>query len=134
MLNILPFVNIVFYAMALKWTYSLHEDKCMCAQDWRKQYMYAFYVLAVLFNGLLIGTLFNKGLLSIAKMLVPFVIVSSIVYAGVALSYIVDLKRKGCSCSAGPQRDLIFWLSLIQTVIIGILLVYASSVIFRATL
>jgi len=134
MKNIIPFVNVVFYTLALNWIYKIHEHSCMCAQDWRKQYMYAFYIFALIFNLLLIGINFKKDLLSVAKMLIPFIIVSSIVYAGVALSYVVDLKKKGCSCSAGPQRNMIFWLTLIQTVVIGILLIYASSVIFRATI
>lgn len=134
MKNIIPFVNVVFYGLALNWIKNLHSHSCMCAEDWRRQYMYAFYIFALIFNCVLIGINFKKDLLSLAKMLIPFVIISSIVYAAVALSYVVDLRRKGCSCSAGPQRNLVFWLTLIQTVVIGILLIYASSVIFRATI
>jgi hypothetical protein len=134
MKNIIPFVNILFYGLALKWIHSLHAHDCMCAKDWRQQYMYGFYILALVFNGLLIGRLIKENLLTLVKMLIPFMIVSSIVYAAVALSYVVDLKRTGCSCSGGPQRNLVFWLSLIQTIAIGILLIYASSVIYRTTL
>ena len=60
-----------------------------------------------------------RGLDKIFFVLGPLMSLATVVYAGISLSYFVDLRKRECSCSAGPQARLMYIISFIQVVLIG---------------
>jgi len=120
----LPFfnvINIVFFSLALNWVNKMHSKHCVCAEEWRLDFIKAYFIISTVWNALLLLSVFKPALLiSLIKYLVIPVMVLTILYAGVGLSYYVDLKKKQCECSAGSQRNMMYILAIIQVVSIGL--------------
>ena len=121
--------TIAFSSIVLSWVLK-NEKKCECGQDWRRDYIKYFnivvIVLAVMqltarsfFKGQILGALnkplFMKGLLGFATVYG----LAALVNVGSILSYIPDLKKKGCDCAIEDDwRDnFIFWYMIIGLVL-----------------
>jgi len=121
--------TIAFSSIVLSWILK-NEKKCECGQDWRRDYIKYFnivvIVLAVMqltarsfFKGQILSALnkplFMKGLLGFATVYG----LAALVNVGSILSYIPDLKKKGCDCAIEDDwRDnFIFWYMIIGLVL-----------------
>ena len=59
------------------------------------------------------------GVEKLMLVLGPLMSLATIVYAGISLSYFIDLRKRDCVCSAGPQAKFMYIISFIQVVLIG---------------
>jgi hypothetical protein len=114
-------VNIIFYSLALKWTVGLRTHDCKCAKEWRLQYMNAYFIMAIFGSLLTIAAVFRKQLFPlIFKYWVPLMALATVLYGGIGLSYLVDLKKKKCDCARGAQMNFMYVLAIIQVITIGL--------------
>lgn len=114
-------INIIFYSLALKWTVGLRTHDCKCAQEWRLQYMNAYFIMAIFGSLLTIAAVFRKQLFPlIFKYWVPLMALATVLYGGIGLSYLVDLKKKKCECARGAQMNFMYVLAIIQVITIGL--------------
>jgi hypothetical protein len=114
-------VNIIFYSLALKWTVGLRTHDCKCAKEWRLQYMNAYFIMAIFGSLLTITAVFRKQLFPlIFKYWVPVMALATVLYGGIGLSYLVDLKKKKCECARGAQMNFMYILAIIQVITIGL--------------
>jgi hypothetical protein len=114
-------INIIFYSLALKWTVGLQVNDCKCAKEWRLQYMNAYFVVAIFGSLLTIAAVFRKQLFPlIFKYWVPVMALATVLYGGIGLSYLVDLKKKKCDCARGAQMNFMYVLAIIQVITIGL--------------
>lgn len=114
-------INIIFYSLALKWTVGLQVNDCKCAKEWRLQYMNAYFVVAIFGSLLTIAAVFRKQLFPlIFKYWVPVMALATVLYGGIGLSYLVDLKKRKCECAAGAQMNFMYVLAIIQVITIGL--------------
>ena len=114
-------INIIFYSLALKWTVGLQVHNCKCAKEWRLQYMNAYFVMAIFGSLLTIAAVFRKQLFPlIFKYWVPVMALATVLYGGIGLSYLVDLKKKKCDCARGAQMNFMYVLAIIQVITIGL--------------
>ena len=114
-------INIIFYSLALKWTVGLQVHNCKCAKEWRLQYMNAYFVMAICGSLLTIAAVFRKQLFPlIFKYWVPVMALATVLYGGIGLSYLVDLKKKKCDCARGAQMNFMYVLAIIQVITIGL--------------
>jgi hypothetical protein len=114
-------VNIIFYSLALKWTTGLQVHNCKCAKEWRLQYMNAYFVMAIFGSLLTIAAVFRKQLFPlIFKYWLPVMGLATVLYGGIGLSYLVDLKKKKCDCARGAQMNFMYVLAIIQVITIGL--------------
>ena len=114
-------VNIIFYSLALKWTVGLRTHDCKCAKEWRLQYMNAYFIMAIFGSLLTIAAVFRKQLFPlIFKYWVPLMALATVLYGGIGLSYLVDLKKKKCECARGAQMNFMYIMAIIQVITIGL--------------
>lgn len=114
-------VNIIFYSLALKWTVGLRTHDCKCAKEWRLQYMNAYFIMAIFGSLLTITAVFRKQLFPlIFKYWVPVMGLATVLYGGIGLSYLVDLKKKKCDCARGAQMNFMYVMAIIQVISIGL--------------
>lgn len=115
-----PFITILFYSAALKWISELHGKHCTCAEEWRLKYMKAFFITGLIGSVIVIVAIFKKSLwVPIIKYWNPFMTLVTVLYAGIALSYFVDLQKKDCKCALGTQEKFMYIMSIIQVIAIG---------------
>ena len=127
--------TIVFSAIVLSWILK-SEKKCDCSQDWRRDYIKYFNIVAIVFAvvqltarsffrekimSALNKPLFLKGTLGVATVYG----LAALVNAGSILTYIPDLKKKGCDCATEDDwRDnFIFWYMIIALVLASTMVV-----------
>jgi hypothetical protein len=122
--TILPFfnvINIIFFSLALNWVNKMHSKHCACAEEWRLDFIKAFFIISTIWNALLLLSVFSASAqTSLVKYLAIPVMLLTILYAGIGLSYYVDLKKKQCECSAGGQRNMMYIMSIIQVISVGL--------------
>lgn len=114
-------INIIFYSLALKWTVEMRTHDCKCAKEWRLQYMNAYFIMAIVGSLLTISAVFRKQLFPfIFKYWLPLMGLASVLYGGIGLSYLVDLKKKKCECAKGAQMNFMYVMAIIQVILIGL--------------
>jgi len=109
--------GLVLQGIVLSWINKL-ERKCKCSEDWRRDYIKYFSIVAIIFafaNAFLPNHIKNLPLMLIIGL-------AGLVNLGSILSYIPGLKKKQCDCAIENEwRDnFIFWwilISLIFTVL-----------------
>ena len=131
--------TIAFSAIVLSWILKT-EKKCDCSQDWRREYIKYFYITAIVLAVMQLTArsffrqqivtalnkpLFMKGLLGFATVYG----LAALVNAGSILTYIPDLKKKGCDCAIeNDWRDnFIFWYMIIALVLASTMLLVAAG-------
>jgi hypothetical protein len=114
-------INIIFSSLALKWTVGLQTHNCKCAQEWRLQYMNAYFIMAIVGSLLTVSAVFKKELFPLlAKYWVPLMTLATVLYGGIGLSYLVDLKKKKCECAKGAQMNFMYIMAIIQVIALGL--------------
>lgn len=104
-----PIINIAFYGFAFAWIQNMEKNHCTCSQDWRRDFMKYFYLMAIGLQFVIMA----RGIGALHDYRVPLG-VASIAYLFVSLSYIMDLKTHSCQCSKSLERSILFWYSIIQ--------------------
>jgi hypothetical protein len=115
MKSIVPLVNILFYGLALSWVLRLESKDCDCSANWRRTYMKYFFVAVILFQAALM-TGISKDLV---KMMGGPIGIASLVYLYVTITYVQKLKETGCSCSAGYQQTVLYWMAVVQAALLA---------------
>jgi hypothetical protein len=115
MKSIVPLVNILFYGLALSWVLRLESQDCDCSANWRRTYMKYFFVAVILFQAALM-TGISKDLV---KMMGGPIGIASLVYLYVTITYVQKLKETGCSCSAGYQQTVLYWMAVVQAALLA---------------
>lgn len=98
-----------WYSYALRWLMDMKE--CECARnDWRRIYLQYFFMFMM---SLMFLTLLNIipsiKLVTAVSVLTPFIV----------MTYTGHLRSSMCECSTARQRDIMYWVSVLQ--IIGII-------------
>lgn len=108
-------LGLVVQSIILSWVNKL-ERKCECSADWRRDYIKYFTIAMIIYG--VAGALAPKQILNMP--LVAIVGLASIVNLGSILSYIPNLKKKGCDCATeNDWRDnFIFWWSLLSVILV----------------
>ena len=104
-----PIIKIAFYGFAFAWIRNMETNHCSCSQDWRREFMKYFFLLAIALQFVIMA----KGIDILHDYRVPLGMLS-IAYLFVSLSYIMDLKTHSCECSRDLERSILFWYSIIQ--------------------
>lgn len=122
--KLVPFISILFYTASLAWINNLHSHDCTCAEEWRLRYMKAYFSFGLLLSVATIISIFKHNWMKIInKYITPAMFLFTFVYAIIALSYFVDLRKKQCGCSAGAQQNFMYIMSIVQ--VIGIFMMFA---------
>jgi hypothetical protein len=122
LLKMAPLLNIIFYSLALDWVRKIHKRECRCAEEWRLDFIKAYFITAILWTALIIFMSFVKpsGIPVLFKYGGPLFSIWTVVYAGIALSYFVNLMKRKCECSAGGQRNFMYVMAIIQIISFGL--------------
>lgn len=112
----IPLVTILLLAGNLRWIQHLEKDECDCSRDPRRTVIKYFYMLAIAVALAEAWVSFNPGRQSdfVERFVTGPFLVMSLAYVGVALSYVVDLRKKECACFEGQQARMLFWVTLAQ--------------------
>lgn len=118
-LAIVGLFNIIFMLAALRWINNLHKYNCTCAEEWRLKYIRIFLMISIVYTVLFLSQFVFHGIEKFMLVLGPLMSLATVVYSGISLSYFIDLRKRECMCSAGPQARLMYIMSFIQVVLVG---------------
>lgn len=121
----------IFYMLIIKYLKHLEEIGCECAMTFKRKYILYFNcVNLVLFILSLteIMSVFkkNKNLYSIFRTIYLVSLILNIVYT---IQYVNELKRNNCDCSEDIRRDVMYYFSIIDAIIIFISFVVTISTV-----
>ena len=115
--------GLVLQGIVLSWINKL-ERKCKCSEDWRRDYI-KYYSIILIVTSLLSASGFHP------KNVPLFVVIglAGLVNLGSILSYIPDLKKKGCDCAIEDDwRDnFIFWYMIIGLVLASTMVLVSAG-------
>ena len=121
LIGLLYLLNVIFLSAGIRWIKEQYSKDCTCAQDWRLRYMSAYLMIGVVFNIIGFSSLVLRRNWKIVfeKYLVPVMSLLTVAYVSMSLSYFVDLQKKDCDCSKGPQERFMYYISFIQVIVVG---------------
>jgi hypothetical protein len=111
--HVAPLVNIFFNSLALSWVLNLEKNSCGCSVNWRRDYMKYFFMAMIAVQ---IALLRDPQL---SRVLAGPVAVATAMYLYVTISYVQSLRHTACSCTAGRQRTVMYWMALIQSALLA---------------
>jgi hypothetical protein len=80
-----------------------------------------YFIMAITGSLLSIAGVFKKQLFPlIFKYWLPVMGVATVLYAGIGLSYLVDLYKKKCECAEGAQMKFMYIMAIIQVITTGL--------------
>jgi hypothetical protein len=107
---ILPLFTFLLLAGNLKWITHLEKSDCECSQDRRRTFIKYYYMLAI---GSVLAEAWASFNPAHAETIDRFISTPmlgvALAYVGVALSYVVDLRKKECECFEGDEARMLFW-------------------------
>ena len=106
---LLNIIGIFFLIGAVHWLQRI-TDTCECSNDWRRTYLFYYYYLAILLNILAIQ--YQN------KYLVGLMFALTTAGAAITLSYLVDMRKKQCTC-LGSNEKILFGISIAQVIVTG---------------
>lgn len=109
---ILNIIGIFLLLGALRWIQGLRG--CDCSKDTRKNILENYYYLAILLN--IIAIVYRK------YWLLGLMFLLTAVTAGLTLSYLIDMRKKGCDCM-GKNEKIIFIIAICQVIVTGIIII-----------
>lgn len=107
--------GFIVNAITLSWIFDI-EKKCGCSDDWRRDYMKYYIIMAFV---MVFALLASKPNMATLKYIVPPLFVAMLVYIYSVLTYIQKLNKTKCTCATlGDWRDdFIYWIVLISFVL-----------------
>ena len=123
LIGILFLFNIIFLSAALDWAKRQYTKNCKCAQNWRLKYMISYFIFSIFISLFSFIALFMKRqwLVVFEKYISPVMTVLPVVSASIILSYFVDLEKKDCDCGKGPQEKFMYYISVAQVIVFGLM-------------
>jgi len=108
-------IQIGLYIAFLVYLGKLEQIGCACALNWRRQFIIAFIVVALVWTLVTIVMTPFKNVY-IAVLLAAF----SLAFVVIAIQYVNKLKKDKCECSEHLTREVLYyyaWVSVILTAI-----------------
>lgn len=130
-LMIITALFFIFYILIIKYLNHLEEIGCECSMTFKRKYILYFncvnlslFVLSL--TGVMTEFKTNKTLYSVFRTIYSISLILNIVYT---IQYVNELKRINCDCSEDIRRDIMYYFSIIDAIIIFIsFLVIISTV------
>jgi hypothetical protein len=108
-------IQIGLYIAFLVYLGKLEQIGCACALNWRRQFIIAFIVVALVWTLVtIVMTPFKNVYLAV--LLAAF----SLAFVVIAIQYVNKLKKDKCECSEHLTREVLYyyaWVSVILTAI-----------------
>lgn len=125
--------------MGLTYTYidKLERIKCACAEHPYKNFIKKYIIFAICFLGVtaflpptrvvgMFGPMYAMVYLAIKWIYV----IATIVFFVYALQYVRFLTREKCKCSEDIRREVLYWWSITELVILSVLVVLPFLIVF----
>jgi hypothetical protein len=112
---VVPLVAILLTLGNLAWIRRLEAIGCECSNDKRRDVMKYFYYFALLAHAADAWSTFNHRHRETVQ---GPLLVASLAYIGVALSYTVDVQRSECACFEGREARVFMWMTILQMFVI----------------
>lgn len=134
------FLSIVgLVLMALTYTYmdKLEKINCECAEHPYKKFIKNYIIFAILF--LLVTTFLPPSrvvgmfgpLYALVYVVVKWVyVIATFIFFVYALMYVRYLAKEKCKCSEDIRRDVLYWWSVLEVIIFGVLVILPFLVMF----
>ena len=114
---------IVFYSYILKYVNNLSVQKCECSENWKRDFIKYFSMVAIGVLSVSLVLVFIKrlaslpsALITLSNVLIRVYFVAFIVFLGVLFSYTRNLSNceTGCKCSEDKMRTVMQYFSAIM--------------------
>lgn len=104
--------------IGLIWIMKLKKEKCLCSENWMREYINYYYIFIIIHSLLMIiltliyGRIFNEKV----PVIFIFLILLSIISYFIIVYYIHMLKYNKCKCSESIKRDILYVWHIIQII------------------
>jgi len=125
--------------LGLIWIMKLKKEKCLCSENWMREYINYYYIFIIIHSLLMIiltliyGPLFDREV----PLIYIFLLSLNIISYFIIVYYIDMLKYNKCKCSESIKRDILYVWHIIQ-IIFGIIslftllyIMYYNVILFK---
>ena len=125
--------------LGLIWIMKLKKEKCLCSENWMREYINYYYIFIIIHSLLMIiltliyGPLFDREV----PLIYIFLLSLNIISYFIIVYYIDMLKYNKCKCSESIKRDILYVWHIIQ-IIFGIIslftllyIMYNNVILFK---
>ena len=121
---VLRSVVLVLNAVCLSYIYKLEKTGCPCAASPYRNFLkgYMIFAIAYLVLMILLTGAFAKG--GVAQVVIDVLFtLATVVFFILAIVYIRRLVQEKCACSEDVRREVLFYWSIIQLSLMGIVII-----------
>jgi|SaaInlV_125m_DNA_1040241.scaffolds.fasta_scaffold75328_2 hypothetical protein len=104
--------------LGLIWIMKLKKEKCLCSENWMREYINYYYIFIIIHSLLMIiltliyGPLFDREV----PLIYIFLLSLNIISYFIIVYYIDMLKYNKCKCSESIKRDILYVWHIIQII------------------
>lgn len=117
---LLYITSIALSTWILVYTFKLEKDKCECSLGWKHQYIQALLIISMILPVIsLLTSTFKYGFI-----IDVCIVLLSLIYIPVVFTYIRDMEKSQCGCSADPARTALKVINYINIASISLLILF----------
>jgi len=120
------FIALFVQGSILFWLARLEKMGCECAMDWRRKFImfYLCFLIVSMFARFVWASMFEIPMVALIMFALAFVNI------GIVMQYIQKLKRDNCECSESLWKTVMYYLTLINAIMIAIAILFAMFLVF----
>jgi hypothetical protein len=121
-LFLLSLIACILQILILNYLIKLEQDGCACAMDYKRTYILAFMIINFIITFI---SLFSDIFINPTTAVNLFLIIlgiGSIINIVFIIQYVAMLKNKQCNCSESVYRDIMYYWSIIDAILLGMIL------------
>lgn len=135
--SLISIIGVVLMAVTYSYINKLERIKCVCAEHPHRKFIKKYLIFALVFltvtafvpPSVVVGTV--GPLYAFVYMVVNWIyVVSTVVFFIFALRYVRYLVQEKCKCSEDIRREVLYWWSVVELVILSILVLLPFLMIF----
>lgn len=124
----LSIIGVILMIVTYTYITKLERIKCVCSEHPYRKFIKKYLMFAIIFLGvtafippsIVIGQL--GELYGFIYMIIKWVfVITTVIFFVYALQYVRYLAREKCKCSEDIRREVLYWWSITELVILGIL-------------
>ena len=120
-LFLLSLIAFILQILILNYLIKLEQDGCKCAMDYKRTYIVAFMIINFMITFI---SLFSDIFINPTPAVNLFLIIlgiGSIINIVFIIQYVIMLKNKQCNCAESVYRDIMYYWSIIDAILLGMI-------------
>lgn len=134
--TLLSIIGVILMIVTYTYINKLERIKCVCSEHPYRNFIKKYLIFAIIFlsitafipPSIVIGQL--GEIYGFVYMIIKWVyVIATVVFFVYALQYVRYLAREKCKCSEDIRREVLYWWSITELVILGILILLPALLV-----